>query len=59
MVSLARDVDKGVVVVCEAWNEAGHASCDVLGVGIVFKVLVVSIDCDSMGCSHEEVVIRF
>ena len=47
-VSLSRYVYEGVVVVGKARDELSYSSCDVLRVGVVFKVLVVSVDRDGV-----------
>ena len=52
MVSLSGYMYKGVVVVGEAGDESSDASCDVLGVSVVFKILMVCIDRDWVRGSH-------
>ena len=47
-VSLSGDMYKGVIVISESRDKAGYTSHDVLGVGIVFKVLMVSVDRDGV-----------
>ena len=55
-VLFAREVDKDEIVV----GKAGNIACDllvyVLGVAVVLKVLVVSIDCYRVWGAYEEVV---
>ena len=41
-------MNEGVIVVSKSRDKAGYTSRDVLRVGVIFKVLVVSIDCDGV-----------
>ena len=49
------EVNKCVIVVSKAWQVTGDLAVDVLGVVVIFKIFVVSVDSDRVGGADKEV----
>ena len=49
-----RKVHEGKIIVSKVGNIASNLLVYVLGVVVVFKILVVGVDCDRVRRSHEE-----